>query len=422
MRILFITEQFPYPLHDGGNLRTYHILRSLAEEHEVWLVAHGTRESEEAGIAFLGNLCRIKVVAEPPVWRRVLGNVARHGIRSHPLFLVKNWSNAILRAADSLLDAHRFDAIHFNQLDTACFALARGWSQAKVFDTHNCLSLLAGRLSDNASGWFKRAVFAREAAKLRHVECEVCRRMDLSLVCSAEDENAFKSILDSGRYAVVPNGVDGSYYHHENDSSQEPGNIVFVGAMGYYPNEEAAIFFCREVMPLLADVRPPIRLFLVGQRPSARVRALHNGISVVVTGRVEDVRPYLARAQAVVVPLLTGGGTRLKILEAFAMGKAVVSTPQGAEGIPAADGKQILLASDPQSFAQAIRRVIASEALRSSLGQEACEFVREVYDWNCVSKLLLQFYRQIFAGGLRKLNSGAQGGGPHEACSGMGVE
>jgi polysaccharide biosynthesis protein PslH len=273
------------------------------------------------------------------------------------------------------------------------------------------------RLSSNASGRLRAAVYAREAAKLRQIEREVCRRMDLSLVCSADDANAFKGILDCGRYAVVPNGVDSKHYEFKDDICPEPGGIVFVGAFGYYPNEEAALFFCREVMPLLTDVHPPIRLFLVGQKPPARVRALHNGASVTVTGRVDDVRPFLARAQAVVVPLLSGGGTRLKILEAFAMGKAVISTRQGAEGIQAVDGRQILFADDPKSFAEAIRRVIGSEALRTSLGQQARTLAREVYDWNCVAKVLLQIYQQIPAAGVPEMNSIVQGGENQEARS-----
>ena len=395
MKILFITEQFPYPLNDGGNLRTYHILRGLAREHEVWLVAHGTQPSADAGAATVSELCHVKTVAEPPVWKRVLGNVVRRGIRHHPLFVVKNWSEPILRTVDSLLSTQQFDAIHFNALDTACYALARNWPQRMVFDTHNCLSLMARRVARNSLGRVKRAVFSREADKLRDLERRVCHRMDLTLVCSTEDAIAYRDICEAGNYAVVPNGVDTTYYGLDVDTPQVTGNLVFVGAMGYWPNEEAAIFFCREIMPLLGNVNPPVRLFLVGKGPSAKVRALHNGASIFVTGRVEDVRPYVARAQAFVVPLQTGSGTRLKILEAFAMGKAVISTPEGAEGIPAENGKEIVLAESPKAFAEAIRRVLASEQLRLSLGQAARAFVSERYDWKSVHKPLLESYRRM---------------------------
>jgi len=395
MRILFVTEQYPYPLHDGGNLRTYHVLRGLAREHDVWLVSHQSREDPAAASAALEGMCRITTVPEPAVWRRTLDSLVKRGLRRHPLFVLKNWSAPLLRAAESLLEEHPFDAIHFNMLDTACYALAHCWPQLKVFDSHNCLWTMAARASQNHCGGPWRWILGREAAKLRETEQAVCRCMDQTLVCSAEDAALFRNLDATGSYAVVPNGVDTQYFRPNGSIGEEPGAVAFVGTMAYYPNEEAALHFCHHVMPLLKDCRPPLRLFLVGKDPPASVRALHDGESIVVTGRVDDVRPYLERAQVVVVPLRTGGGTRLKILEAFSMGKAVVSTSLGAQGIPARGGKEILLADDPESFARQVRRLLASATLRTTLGQSAQRFVRERFDWGCVHDALLEAYRSL---------------------------
>ena len=402
MKILFVTECFPYPLDNGGNLRTYHILRGLAREHEVWLVSHRAKEYSDAASGALNGMCRITTVEEPPPWRRTLRSFVERGLRSYPLFVLKNWSAPLLRAVESLLEQHEFDVIHFNMLDTACYALEHNWSQYKVFDSHNCLSAMASLASQNRSGRLWRSIFGREAAKLRETERAVCRRMDQTLVCSSDDAALFRELDETASYVVVPNGVDTQYFQANGKVQEKPGTLVFVGTMGYYPNEEAALYFCRDVMPLLKDCKPSPRLVLVGKDPPASVRALHNGKSVVVTGRVEDVRPYLGRAQVVVVPLQTGSGTRLKILEAFSMGKAVVSTSLGAQGIPARDGKEILLADDPDTFAIQVRRLLESSELRQKLGHAAQELVKQTYDWTNVSRQLLEVYESLDKSARRK--------------------
>jgi polysaccharide biosynthesis protein PslH len=392
MRILFITEQFPYPLHDGGSLRTYHVLRGLAEQHDMHLLAHGPKGDGAARDA-VSKMCMVHTVDEPTTVQRVTYNVMRLGLHKYPLFLLKNWSFRLLTAADELLRRHDFDAMHFNHLDTACFALARSWPQFKVFDTHNCLTALASQVSTTSTNRLRQELYRQEADRLRQIEYEVCKRMDACLVCSQEDARAFREIHDGGQYVIAPNGVETSYFQPSEQVSPEPGALVFTGAMSYYPNEQAAIYFCREILPHLREGAPSARIYLVGKDPSPQVQSLHDGDSVIVTGRVEDVRPYIDRAQVFVVPLRHGSGTRLKILEAFAMGKAVVSTPQGAAGIPAVHEKHILLADDSRSFANQIRRLVASDELRIGLGDAARKFVEQQFDWRQIQQTVLAAYR-----------------------------
>jgi glycosyltransferase involved in cell wall biosynthesis len=308
--------------------------------------------------------------------------------------VLKNWSPALLCRAEELLALGGFDAIHFNHLDTACFVHGRQWPQKKVFDSHNCLSALARQVSHEQSGAFRRAIYEREASRLSKLERQVCSRMDITLACSNEDAQAFRNLGADGRFVIAPNGVDTTFFS-PSKSPEEPGNVVFTGAMNYYPNEQGALHFCKNILPLLDGCSPAVRVYLVGKSPGSAVRSLHDGVSTIVTGRVDDVRPYVDRSQVVVVPLLHGSGTRLKILEAFSMGKAVVSTSQGAEGIPAVDGEQILLADDPAEFAAKVRRLLESPELRTTIGRAAQGLVQKQFDWSRVNDLILRSYESV---------------------------
>jgi glycosyltransferase involved in cell wall biosynthesis len=219
--------------------------------------------------------------------------------------------------------------------------------------------------------------------------------MDAVLTCSDEEAHLFSQLDGQANYVVAPNGVDCRGFAPQGDVAEEPGAIVFTGAMGYFPNQDAALYLCREVLLRLKDLQPSPKVYLVGKDPPPAVRALHDGKSVIVTGMVDDVRPYLRRATVVVVPLRHGAGTRLKILEAFSLGKAVVSTHKGAEGIPAIDGQEILLAGNTDQLADQIRRLWHSASLRRDLGTAAARLARERYDWLRIQETILEAYRQL---------------------------
>lgn len=394
MRILFLSEAFPFPLHDGGNLRTYHLLRGLASRHEVCLLSHAPRNPSDT--AALSDVCRVVHVPSRPKLRRIAANALRPRGWRQPFFLWKNRAQALLDAASRLLQTDGFEAIHFNHLDTACFAVERRWAQKQVFDSHNCLSAMTARMRTGESSRLQAAHLAREYAALRDLEAAVCRRMDVTLTCSIQDAESFRRLYSAVRTEVVPNGVDCDYFQPGDSAAEEEGALVFTGTMGYWPNEQAAMYFCREVLPILRASGKATRLYLVGRDPSPRVRALHDGHSVIVTGAVDDVRPYVHRAQAVVVPLHQGGGTRLKILEAFAMNKAVISTSLGAEGIPAQHDQEILLADDAASFARRTLDVLDDAALRNRLGRQSREFAVEQFDWRTIQRSLYDVYESLF--------------------------
>jgi polysaccharide biosynthesis protein PslH len=392
VRVLFITEQFPWPLTDGGNLRTWHILQGLCRDHEVTLLSHAPAENPGYPPCAVHEPCQIVTVSKPGIDKLLWNNVRGLGLGRWPLFLIKNWSESLLARADTLLTQNSFDAIHFNHLDTAAFALAREWPQLKIFDTHNCLTSMATQVAHEWSNPVRRWAFAREARLLEQVERRVCQHMDICLVCSRNDATTFRHICPEGAYKVVPNGVDTGFFQNTSIDEPEPRAVTFTGAMNYYPNEQAALFFCREVLPLIRTAAGPLRVYLVGKDPTTSVRALHDGREIIVTGRVPDVRPFLERASVVIVPLRHGSGTRLKILEAFAMNKPVVSTRLGAEGIEAVDGREILLADNAPQFAQSVAQLLDDAALRSKMGCAARQLVESDYAWPEILRRLRTLY------------------------------
>jgi sugar transferase (PEP-CTERM/EpsH1 system associated) len=395
VRILFLTERFPYPLHDGGNLRTYHVLQGLASRHDVHLVAHRRPEVDAEAVRAVEQICTVTVIDKPPRWRAMAGSLLTGRVLSQPFFITRNWSAPLLAAADNLLRESPFDAIHFNHLDTACYSLGRKWPQRYIFDTHNCLSAMAKDLGADARTTWAKLLYQRESYRLREAERAVCRRMNLVLTCSDDEAGQFAELAGEGNFVVAPNGVDCRQFEPAAGLAEEQGAIVFTGAMGYFPNQDAAVYFCEQVLPLLEGLQPSPKVYLVGKDPPPAVRALHNGTSIIVTGMVDDVRPFLQRASVVVVPLRHGAGTRLKILEAFAMGKAVVSTHKGAEGIAAIDGQEILLAADADQLAAQIHKLWQDERLRQDMGAAAARLARDQYDWLQIQETILNAYRQV---------------------------
>lgn len=392
---MFLSERFPLPLHDGGNLRTYHVLKGLASEHEVHLVTHQRCGVTEEEVDSLSILCKVTSVRAAGQSQKLLRAALWGTLSSQSLFVAKNWSRNLLAAADATLSQQAFDAIHFNHLDTACYSLVRPWAQRKVFDSHNCLSTMSAEVAKDSKTSWRRLLYRCESKRLRNTERDICRSMDAVLACSQEEADVFRGMSGAENIVVVPNGVDSRHFRSMDTQLEEPGSIVFVGSMGYFPNEDAAIHLCEDVLPRLKGLSPSPKVYLVGKDPSPRVLRLNDGKTVIVTGAVKDVRPYIEKAMLVVVPLRHGAGTRLKILEAFAMGKTVIATHKGAEGIPATDGGEILLAHDAEGLAAQIIGVWNSPLQRSSIGRAAATLAQTHFDWSRIQTIVLNTYRDL---------------------------
>ena len=231
--------------------------------------------------------------------------------------------------------------------------------------------------------------------KLRREELGIYREADGVYLCSTEDERRLLDEIPEARTAVIPNAADVDYYQpRPTDPPPDGRTVVYFGLLSTVPNVDGVIHFVQHIWPRIAEAHPEARCKIIGARPSPSLLALA-GPRVELTGFVPDLRPHLAAAAAVVVPLRLGGGTRLKIVEAMAMGKAVVSTTLGAEGIEAVPGRDILIADQPKAFADAVNGLLAEPGLAKRIGQAARQLAVERYSWSGAARALEGFYRQI---------------------------
>jgi glycosyltransferase involved in cell wall biosynthesis len=267
-----------------------------------------------------------------------------------------------------------------------------------VFDAHNAEYVLQRRVFETdvrqPRRWLGALYSWLQWRRLRSYEARVCQLADRVLACSAADASALKRLVPGLQVVVVPNGVDISHY--------EPGDVapaplrdqalVFTGKMDFRPNVDAVLWFCSQVWPLVRQSEPDAQFYIVGRDPHPRLGPLTGMPGVTLTGFVDDIRPYIAAACVYVVPLLTGGGTRLKVLEAMAMGKALISTRLGCEGIDAQPGRDLVLADEAGEFALQVVALLRDASRREALGRAARTFVERYFDWPIVTAPLEQVY------------------------------
>jgi sugar transferase (PEP-CTERM/EpsH1 system associated) len=392
MKVLFLTPQVPYPPQQGAALRNWGLISGLAARHEVAALSFLAPEQPREPADRLSAVCRIETVQLPVrTFRDRLRDMLTTRQPDMALRLASEWYAR--RLADWLV-RERFDAVHVGGIEMAPYLDVIQAAQPNpvvVFDDLNCEYLLQQRafLTDLRvpARWPGAAYSFVQWRRLRRYEAEVCRRADRALAVSEADAAALRKLVPGLDVTVVPNGVDTRAYRPEVPDSKGriPENaLVFTGTMDFRPNVDAVLWFARKVLPRVRAEVPDVRFCVVGQRPHRRLDGLRGDPAVTLTGWVEDSRPYIAQAAVYVAPLRIGGGTRLKLLEAMAMGRPVVATRLGAEGYPVTDGRELLLADTPAGFAAAVVALLRAPERRAELGRVARAFVERQYDWSAI--------------------------------------
>ena len=300
-----------------------------------------------------------------------------------PYFVAKCCRPEFTQALRTLAQSHKFDLLFCDCLQTAAVALELSMRPRMVFE-HNVESLLRKRQWQAETMPLKKRIFAGEWKKTLKLETRICRSFDHVVSVSEEDRRAFRREFGVTHVSTIPAGVDAEYFQPRLVPPQ-PGLLVFVGTMDWYPNEDGVVWFLQKVFPRICQASPCARFKIVGQNPSSRLRrtAAANP-AVELIGRVPDVRPYVAQADVVVVPLRVGGGTRIKIPEAMAMAKAVVSTHIGAEGLPFRNGCEICLEDDPEAFSLTVIDLLHNPSRRGTIEKAARERVVRDHSWESV--------------------------------------
>jgi len=403
MKILFITEQLPYPLDSGGRIRTFHILKGLAQHHSITLVTSSNRDSLKEPLDILGSFCssvRIcTAIKTSPLAR------AKHlmscAINDKPAWLFLRYNKMMGEMISSVIDEGYYDAVHYDHLDATIYEKCLRRDCATILDEHNIVTNQIRTTAKSHSSPLMRFALKAEANKIRRYEASQIAKMTMCLVCSEADRDSLFGMVPSTHAVSIPNGVDLSYFRPSPkirtlSQDQQPRNIVFVGSLDYLPCAIAVEFFLRDILPSLREIIPNVQFYIVGSNPSIALRRLAESIpNVVLTGRVADTRPYLIDADVSVVPILSGSGTRLKILEAMAMGVPVVSTTIGAEGLFVENNRHLLLADTARAFAQAIAKLLTTPALAENIRKNALSLVRTCYSWDIIQRQLLSAYESI---------------------------
>ena len=381
--VLAITSELPWPLDRGGHLRSFHLLRGLAADFDVRLVAP-MEPGQEALVPAL-TAAGLRVCAVPVGRRRAPAEtlrVVRAALSREPYVLFRRHDRVSVRQMVSTqLAINRADLLYLDHLDSALYA-DRSHVPA-ILDLHNVYSALVRRTAAEQTNPVVGQYLRGEAALLERAEQRAATRA--ALVTATSDEDcAYYQACGARRVVLVPNGVDCDAYSSLPlvRTSRSP-LILYVGTMSWGPNAAAAKYLALDVLPRIQQRIPDARLRIIGREPPPDIRALAGRPDVEVTGAVPDVVPHLREAHALAVPLESGGGTRLKILEAFAAGLPVVSTPVGCEGLRAEHGVHLLVAPR-EHISQALVTVLTNRLLAYALAERARDLVREHYDWRSI--------------------------------------
>ena len=389
--ILVVSAQFPYPARSGFARRVYELARRLAARHDVTLLSY-VRPDEREGIAGLREELSVEVVErdETTIGAKRTGQLL--SIASPQPFCGRAvHSPEMQRAIDELCSRRSFDVAQLESSLLCGFAFPR--DVPIVLDEHNIEYEVFERMREGERSVARRSFNQLESARFRRFERRWWARVDGCVVTSEREERIVRSHAPRTPAAVVPNGVDLGHFRPA-AVEPEPNTLLFNGVLDYRPNLDAAQHLTETIWPLIVRRCPGARLTIVGRGHAADLRRLR-GPDVQVTGEVDDLRPYLERAAVVGVPIRMGGGTRLKVVEGLATGKAMVSTSLGCEGVAVQDGEHLLIADDAESFASEVLRLFADRRLGAALGRAGRALAERRYSWDLAAERLDALHRRI---------------------------
>jgi sugar transferase (PEP-CTERM/EpsH1 system associated) len=396
MRILWLKSDLLLPLDKGGKLRTWHLMRQMARHHTITFIAFADRDQPRADVEGMREVAAevITIPRHDPAkgTPAFYLDAARHLLASRPYAVAKYESADYRQAIVDALQRTAFDVVVCDFLPPAVNLPSRLPCPLVLF-THNVEAEIWRRHASTATSTLKRLLLSAQHRRMLRFEAQALRRADGVLAVSDADRETFGRLYPGAARVpihVVPTGVDTAFFapagpDPDAASPAASRTLVFTGSMDWLPNEDAMLFFCRDILPLIRAEEPDVTLAIVGRAPTPAVRRLGLAPGILVTGRVDDVRPSMRESAVYVVPLRIGGGTRLKIFEAMAMSKAVVSTAVGAEGLPVTAGEHLMLADEPRAFARSVVRLLRDLPRRRGLEQAARQLVVSRYDWSVVA-------------------------------------
>jgi glycosyltransferase involved in cell wall biosynthesis len=405
LRVLLLSPMAPSPPRFGAQARTHGLLTNLAQHHEITaVILHDDENTPQISGTAMRSYCRqVHFVRNPhgaSGWRRRL-------LQLRSWFSQKSYQRLVSmvpelqNCLDEVLAGHRFDVVLVNFPHLAHYRLRQSPpgtpAPVVIIDSHDVHYDLARQIAMSTASFGRRLHARLNWRKLQREEIAAYEDAEGVCVCSVADQQRLSKDAPAARTVVVPNAAD---VEGLRPSSSDPvpnaDTVLFFGLLATVPNVDGLLFFVRDIWPRVLAVRPSAQFLIVGANAAPALRALE-GRGVNIVGPVDDLRPYLSRAAVVVVPLRLGSGTRLKILESWAMARPVVSTSLGAEGLESVAGRHLLIADDPDEFAAAVLRILNEPELAARLGAAGRDLVSESYSWRGTAESLAAFFRQVVA-------------------------
>ncbi|MCP9450580.1 MAG: glycosyltransferase family 4 protein [Nitrospira sp.] len=409
MNVLFLSQIVPYPPHGGVLQRGYNLIRELGNKAEVHLLAFvhpdvlaGDAAMEESRVALQKHCAKIEYFR---LWPKAsplhrVAALTMAALSSCPFSVLAHHSGTFRQRVRELVASNQFDVIHADTIALAQFLDDR-WPIPTVLTHHNIESQLMERRAGAEAGFLARRYLRREARKLSAYEYQMSRMFDVNVFVSRADEQKLAERIPGLQTAIVPNGVDVEYFTPRQGNGRP--TLIYTGGMNMFANRDAVLYFLEKMWPLIKKAVPAVRFFAVGQDPPKELLDIAaRDAQVVVTGYVNDVRPFVWDATVYVVPLRVGGGTRLKVLDAMAMGKAMVSTSIGCEGLDVKADVHLLVADEPAAFADKTIQLLRNAECRTRLGRNARELVEQCYSWKKIGRRLVEAYRLAIDGRRRR--------------------
>ena len=400
MNILVVCRVLPYPPDVGYKIRTFNLLKYLSSKHNISLVCYASALDQGNHISVMEQYCKSIWLVQPEKRTKVkqLPGLAKNLISGLPWYVKyaksKEMKDTILR----LTKGNRFDLIHIDDpyMSSNLDVVSKSGVK-KTVTFHDIESIKYQRILGIEKNLYKKIRFFLNWLPMQRWERRIAEKFDLNIVMSPVDRQILLSKNINVKIAVIPNGVDTDSLDQLPPTDQQE-NISFFGTMDYPPNIDAVLYFYKRVFQLIRRRLPETKFFIIGQKPTNELKKLSNDSNVIVTGYVKDIVPYYQKSSVVVVPLRAGGGTRLKILEAMGLGRPVVSTSLGSEGLEVTHSENIMIADRPEDFAKHTIELMTNKTLRTRLTEKARKFVESYHSWRKIAGDLDRVYQEICLG------------------------
>ena len=399
MNILIITDYLPFPLISGDRIRVYNLIKNLSSNHEVSLLSLTRPDDSLIAIEHLSKYCQYIGLAELNKKSKIgyIPEIIRFLLMRTPIELSFLSSKKMEEEIKTITRNNQFDVIQYEHSRMAFYDkyVDKHQQAQRVIMFHNVIFVQSEsiyKINENKLDRFRDRLFSRQMKKW---ETDYSSRFDRCITVSKKDRQHLVSANPELKVDVVANGVDTDTLQPLPLEDKSP-SLLFVGSMGYLPVANASIYFCNQILPLIKEKYPDITVWLVGREPTTEVKNLESK-NIHVTGQVESVLEYYKKSTICIVPLKAGGGTRLKILEAMALGRPVVSTSIGCEGLNVIDNKHLLIADSPDDFSEKVISLIENDSLRQRIILEARKLVEKDYNWRKLTNRLESIYEDVIS-------------------------